>query len=429
MNREEAFLHDLRERPDDDLTRLAYADWLEEQDDPRGRYLRVEVELSRLTEDVARYATLETELQDLRGQIEPEWQEQVGKRYDVVLRAYAGRYELKIPVIKAVRELLHCGLREAIDILEGRAWPVTVLEGVSRQQAEQAREHLRYARGEKVTEVELVVNTSGRRAARPAVAPAPSAPQAGPFDLYLHSYLPDSKIFTIKVIRELTGLGLKEAKDLSEAKLPAQIVSGLTREQADAAVARFEKRAVVEARPASGGLPAPALPQGLFAAPAPAGGLDLYLCSYPPQDKIYVIKAIREVTNLGLRDAKDLSERPLPVCLGEGLSAERVEWAVARFEGKATLEARPGKGSAATAGPAAPVTGRQSLVLLSYPPARKIAVIKLIREWTGLGLYEAKCLSEAKLPVTVCELEAGRAEQARRAFAELAEVELRPVGG
>jgi uncharacterized protein (TIGR02996 family) len=426
MNREEAFLLDLRERPDDDLTRLAYADWLEEQDDPRGRYLRVEVELSRLTEDVARYATLETELQDLRGQIEPEWLEQAGKRYDVVLSAYTGPYENKISVIKAMRELLHCELREAMLLVEGRAWPVTVLEGVSRQAAEQGREHLRYARGEKITEVELIVNTSGRRAVGAVGAPAPSALEAGPFDLYLCSYQPDSKIFAIKIIRELTGLGLKEAKDLSEAPPPpVRIASGLSREQADAAVARFEKRAVVVVVPAANAF------EALFSPPAPAPGLDLYLCSYPPQYKINLIKAIREVTNLGLRDAKDLSERPLPVCLGEGLSPERVEWAVARFEGKARLEARPGKGSAPAArpaaGPAAPVTGRQALVLRSYPPTYKINVIKLIREWTGLGLREAKDLSEAKLPVTVCELTPERAELARRAFSAFAEVELRPV--
>lgn len=36
------------------------------------------------------------------------------------------------------------------------------------------------------------------------------------FDIILNSYLPERKISVIKVIRNLTGIGLKEAKDLVE---------------------------------------------------------------------------------------------------------------------------------------------------------------------------------------------------------------------
>ena len=42
----------------------------------------------------------------------------------------------------------------------------------------------------------------------------------------------DKKIQVIKVVRELTGLGLKEAKDLVEAA-PKPVKDGLTKEQAD----------------------------------------------------------------------------------------------------------------------------------------------------------------------------------------------------
>lgn len=41
---EEAFLAALLENPTDNLTRLVYADWLDERDDPRGPYLRVLVD-------------------------------------------------------------------------------------------------------------------------------------------------------------------------------------------------------------------------------------------------------------------------------------------------------------------------------------------------------------------------------------------------
>lgn len=45
MTTERAFLTAILERPDDDATKLVYADWLEEQGDPRGEYLRLMVRM------------------------------------------------------------------------------------------------------------------------------------------------------------------------------------------------------------------------------------------------------------------------------------------------------------------------------------------------------------------------------------------------
>jgi uncharacterized protein (TIGR02996 family) len=47
MTDERAFLTALLERPDDDATKLVYADWLEEQGDPRGEYLRLMLQVRR----------------------------------------------------------------------------------------------------------------------------------------------------------------------------------------------------------------------------------------------------------------------------------------------------------------------------------------------------------------------------------------------
>jgi uncharacterized protein (TIGR02996 family) len=44
---------------------------------------------------------------------------------------------------------------------------------------------------------------------------------------------------------------------------------------------------------------------------------------------------------------------------------------------------------------------RHEVVLLGYPPARKINTIKMIREVTGLGLKEAKTAAEAPLPTVI----------------------------
>src|SRR5215471_6009229 len=47
MTDERAFLAAILERPDDDATKLVYADWLEEQGDPRAEYLRLMMTVRR----------------------------------------------------------------------------------------------------------------------------------------------------------------------------------------------------------------------------------------------------------------------------------------------------------------------------------------------------------------------------------------------
>jgi large subunit ribosomal protein L7/L12 len=56
--------------------------------------------------------------------------------------------------------------------------------------------------------------------AGPASGPAPEAKKEEPteFNVILDDFDPAKKINVIKVVREITGLGLKEAKDLVEAK-------------------------------------------------------------------------------------------------------------------------------------------------------------------------------------------------------------------
>lgn len=50
----------------------------------------------------------------------------------------------------------------------------------------------------------------------------------------------DKKIQVIKVVRELTSLGLKEAKDLVD-KAPNPVKEGITKEEADAVKAKLEE--------------------------------------------------------------------------------------------------------------------------------------------------------------------------------------------
>jgi len=63
-------------------------------------------------------------------------------------------------------------------------------------------------------------------AAPGAAAPAAAAEEQTEFSVTLQEYPADKKVTVIKVVRELTGLGLKEAKDLVEG-VPALVKEGV----------------------------------------------------------------------------------------------------------------------------------------------------------------------------------------------------------
>ena len=81
------------------------------------------------------------------------------------------------------------------------------------------------------------------QAAAVAVAAAPAAAEAAveatEFEVTLTSVPADKKIGAIKVLRELTGLGLKEAKDIVDAA-PKVIKEKANKAEADEAKAKLE---------------------------------------------------------------------------------------------------------------------------------------------------------------------------------------------
>ena len=68
-------------------------------------------------------------------------------------------------------------------------------------------------------------------AAAPGAAAAPAAEEKTEFDVILKA-AGASKLNVIKVVRELTGLGLKDAKDLVEGA-PKAVKEGATKEEAE----------------------------------------------------------------------------------------------------------------------------------------------------------------------------------------------------
>ncbi|MCW2624405.1 50S ribosomal protein L7/L12 [Mycobacterium sp.] len=76
-------------------------------------------------------------------------------------------------------------------------------------------------------------------AAGPAAAPAEAAEEQSEFDVVLEG-AGDKKIGVIKVVREIvSGLGLKEAKDLVDSA-PKPILEKVTKEAAEEAKAKLE---------------------------------------------------------------------------------------------------------------------------------------------------------------------------------------------
>lgn len=94
-------------------------------------------------------------------------------------------------------------------------------------------------------EFETTFDVTAAAPAAVAVAPqggaaaAPEAEVQDEFDVILSEFDAGKKIAVIKVVRELTGLGLKEAKDLVEAA-PKPVLEKANKDAADKAKAKLE---------------------------------------------------------------------------------------------------------------------------------------------------------------------------------------------
>lgn len=92
------------------------------------------------------------------------------------------------------------------------------------------------------------VMAAGVPAAAGEAAPVEEAPTS--FDVILAA-VGDKKINVIKVVREVTALGLKEAKDLVESA-PAKLKEGLNMDDAKALATKFEAEgAKIEIKPSA----------------------------------------------------------------------------------------------------------------------------------------------------------------------------------
>ena len=101
------------------------------------------------------------------------------------------------------------------------------------KQAKELSDYLEEVHGIKAAAAGAVMLAAG-----PGAAAAEAKPEKTEFDVILEAY-GDKKIGVIKEVRAITGLGLKEAKDLVEG-VPAKVKEGLSKEDAEKIKAQLE---------------------------------------------------------------------------------------------------------------------------------------------------------------------------------------------
>lgn len=93
---------------------------------------------------------------------------------------------------------------------------------------------------EEVFEVSAAAPAAGVMMAAPAAGGGEEAEEKTEFDIVLEDVPADKKIAILKVVRGITGLGLKEAKELVESA-PKAIKEGASKEDAEEAKQKIEE--------------------------------------------------------------------------------------------------------------------------------------------------------------------------------------------
>ncbi len=73
MNVPETLLREIYDKPREETAWLVYADWLEEQGDPRAEYIRLHLELGRLSAQDSRLTELQHRRARLLEEHQAEW--------------------------------------------------------------------------------------------------------------------------------------------------------------------------------------------------------------------------------------------------------------------------------------------------------------------------------------------------------------------
>ncbi len=138
------------------------------------------------------------------------------------------------------------------------------------------------------------------------------------------TYTPHKKIYAIKFVRELSGLGLKEAKDVVEGEATFTLSPTFD----ESRLTSFVKEAAREEVHILFMHSSTGQSEALAAPPPPSGGTWAVRYHSGP-NKIEAIRLARELGGYGLKEAKDLVEQQGLVC--GGLSRDQAHAIIDRF--------------------------------------------------------------------------------------------------
>lgn len=430
MHEESAFLDRLREDPLDGLTRSVYADWLEENRDPRAEYLRKEIEAASLAADHPRWPEVAGWLRDRALVHAPEWVVAACPRYDVWLCGYDG--PRKISVIKVVRELTGLGLADAKNFSE--TLPRVALAGVVFQAALAAAGMLKHAGR---AGPELLSALASWFGARPGVSIWPSEgvgmwqeawptvllPRF-PYRTSVGDALPGLEEQLRRKAREMFGAEVDAMQDF-ENDFPARMNRRFrTPEQAREFLRPFEGLARMEVRHAPLPPDERQVPLGLWQGQGPLvrpSGVISGAGARPVRPRMFGRPTREEVSRRVLDTEPEFLQYLLDDPLDHDLRARYIAWLQRRDPRRAEyllrqshLALHPPEDArhqeAATwldrheadqdADWVATCCPRFEVWLRGYHASRKIPVIRAIRELTEMGLADSKAAAES-LPTRV----------------------------
>jgi uncharacterized protein (TIGR02996 family) len=276
-----------------------YADWLLAQHDPRGEFLRDELDLAEVFADM---------LREEPG-YEPSWLNVVRLTYDLILDACPE--SLRTTIIRALRDqipqkkyptagaLQHFPKKIATDVDAHRAF--WFLEEVRKHPEVQVQPQLALSRREEsrnqLIESLVILNATEEEAS------------------FLHSLIDHPGDRTTRLVY---ADWLEERNDARSHYLRRADRFTLLMERVHLAVRDHDPEWVT--------------------AVAPRWTLTLH--SYPPAEKIYVIKTLLELTGARLAEAKTLSEN-LPVAIQTELRTTEISQMLIKFRSRATVSFQP----------------------------------------------------------------------------------------
>ncbi len=326
MHEEQAFLDQLMGDPSDDVTRLVYADWLEERGEVRGTYLRAEQQLAALSEDDPRFAALEREVAEQSRALDGNWLAIAGKSWDVwLVRSHP---YLKLPLIAAIRRATACGLREGKDLID--AAPGPVVRACDRAQAETVRSSLLACRLHDPREPLPHVVVSIRPCPIPDLVTPASRSLS--FDVMLLGARPGREAALRGTLRQLFSWHDEFANHALASSPPSHLQRYSLEADARAAAALLEESAEVEVRRFER-LAIPRLALG-------RGDYDVWLTAFAAEHRASIIRAYREATGVGLAQAMKWAEQPPPLLVVKEVNRAAIEQLRGLFAGIGTLQVR-----------------------------------------------------------------------------------------